>query len=107
MVKLLLNSIISTTNPKFMTLDIKDFYLMTPMKRYKYFCMKLDFFPQDIIDKYNLTSKVDQNGNLHCEVRRGMYGLPQAGIITQQLLEKTTPESRLHTKQTHARLLEA
>jgi hypothetical protein len=31
-VKLLLNSIISTTNAKFMTLDIKDFYLMTPMK---------------------------------------------------------------------------
>ena len=31
-VKLLLNSIISTPNEKFMTLDIKDFYLMTPMK---------------------------------------------------------------------------
>jgi hypothetical protein len=31
-VKLLLNSIISTTYAKFMTLDIKDFYLMTPMK---------------------------------------------------------------------------
>ena len=36
-VKLLLNSIISTTIAKFMTLDITDFYLMTPMKRYKYF----------------------------------------------------------------------
>jgi hypothetical protein len=31
-VKLLLNSIISTPNAKFMTLDLKDFYLMTPMK---------------------------------------------------------------------------
>ena len=36
-VKLLLNSIISTPNAKFMTLDLKDFYLMTPMKRYEYF----------------------------------------------------------------------
>jgi hypothetical protein len=87
-VKLLLNSIISTTNAKFMTLDIKDFYLMTPMKRYEYFRMKLDLFPQDIIDEYDLTSKVDQNGNVHCEVRRGMYGLPQAGIIAQELLEE-------------------
>jgi hypothetical protein len=60
-VKLLLNSIISTTNAKFMTLD-------TPMKRYEYFHMKLDLFPQDIIDKYIFTSKVDQNGNVHCEV---------------------------------------
>jgi hypothetical protein len=30
-VKLLLNSIISTQHAKFMTIDIKDFYLMTPM----------------------------------------------------------------------------
>jgi hypothetical protein len=36
-VKLLLNSVISTPNAKFMTLDLKDFYLMTPMKRYEYF----------------------------------------------------------------------
>jgi hypothetical protein len=52
-VKLLLNSIISTPNTKFMTLNLKDFYLMTLMKRYKYFCMKLDLVPQDIIDEYN------------------------------------------------------
>ena len=50
-VKLLLNSIISTPNTKFMTLEIKDFYLMTLMKRYEYFRVKLDLFPQDIIDK--------------------------------------------------------
>jgi hypothetical protein len=50
--------------------------------------MKLDLFPPDIIDKYNLANKVDQNGNGHCEVRRGMYGLPQAGIIAQELLKE-------------------
>ncbi len=50
--------------------------------------MKLDLFPQDIIDEYNLTSKVDHNGNVHCKVRQGMYGLPQAGIIAQELLEE-------------------
>ena len=61
---------------------------MTPMKPYEYFQMKLNLFPQDIINKYDLTNHVDQNGNVHCEVRRGMYGLPQAGIITQELLEE-------------------
>ena len=50
--------------------------------------MKLNLFPQDIIDEYNLTSKVDQNGNVHCEVRRGMYGLPQEDIIAQPFLEE-------------------
>ncbi len=36
-VKLLLNSIIFTPNAKFMTLDLKEFYLISPMKRYEYF----------------------------------------------------------------------
>ena len=85
---LVLNSVISTDNAKFMTIDIKDFYLMMPMKRYEYFRMKLDLFPQDIIDEYNLHDKVDADGNVFCEVRRGMYGLPQAGIIAQQLLKE-------------------
>jgi len=34
-IKLLLNSIISTPNAKFMTMDITDFYLKTPMARYE------------------------------------------------------------------------
>jgi hypothetical protein len=86
-VKLLLNSIRSTPNAKFMTIDIKDFYLKTPMVHYEYFCMKLELFPEDIIEEYDLRNKVDAKGNVHCEVRRGMYGLPQAGIIAQELLE--------------------
>jgi hypothetical protein len=35
-IKLLINSTISTQGAKFMTMDIKDFYLITPMARYKY-----------------------------------------------------------------------
>ncbi len=35
-VKLLINSTISTLNAKYMTMDIQDFYLNTPMARYKY-----------------------------------------------------------------------
>jgi hypothetical protein len=50
-VKLLLNSIISTNNVKFTTIDLKDFYLMTPMRRYEYFRMKLDLFPNNIIEE--------------------------------------------------------
>ncbi len=50
--------------------------------------MKIKLFPEDIIQEYNLRNKVDATGNIHCKVRRGMYGLPQAGIITQELLEE-------------------
>jgi hypothetical protein len=50
-----------------------------------------DLFPQDIIKEYGLNNKVDTDGNVFCEVRRGMYGLPQAGVIAQELLT-----TRLH-----------
>ncbi len=50
--------------------------------------MKLELFPEDIIAEYDLRTKVDASGNVHCEVRRGTYGLPQAGIITRELLEE-------------------
>ena len=71
-----------------MTIDIKDFYLMTPMERYEYFKMKIDLIPEDIIEEYNLQNKVDDRGYVHCEVRRGMYDLPQAGLIAQEQLIK-------------------
>ena len=67
-VKPMFNSIISMPNAKFMTIDIKDFYLMNPMDRFKYFWMNLDLFPQDIIKEYGLRNKVDADGNVFCEV---------------------------------------
>jgi hypothetical protein len=87
-VKLMLNSIVSTPNAKFMTIDLKDFYLLTPMSRYKFFRLKFELFPQDVINEYSLQNKVDADGNVFCEVKRGMYGLPQARIIAQELLTK-------------------
>ncbi len=50
--------------------------------------MKLDLFPEDVIDKYDLCNKVDTNGNVHCKIQCRMYGPPPAGIIAQELLEK-------------------
>ena len=87
-VKLLLNSVISTKNARFMTIDIKDFYLNTPMKRFEYMRLKMSEIPQDFIDEYNLQDKVTADGYVHLEIRKGMYGLPHAGRIAQDLLEK-------------------
>jgi hypothetical protein len=68
-VKLMFNSIISTPNAKFMMVDIKDFYLMTPMDHFEYFQMKVELFPQDIKEEYKLHDKVDADGNAFCKVR--------------------------------------
>ncbi len=75
-VKILINSIISTAGAKFMTMDIKDFYLNTPMASYKYMRLCIADMPEDIIKHYNLRDKATLNGYVYCEIQKGMYGLP-------------------------------
>ena len=84
-VKLLLNSVISTPDAKFMTIDMKDFYLNTPKDQFEYMKQKLSDLPKYFVTLYNLASKVDKKDFVYLEIRRGMYGLPQAGILAQQL----------------------
>ena len=50
--------------------------------------LKLRDLPEDFVTLYNLVYKVDKNGFVYLKIRRGMYGLPQAGILSQQLLLK-------------------
>ena len=45
LIKILLNSVISTKGAWFMAGDIKNFYLMTPLKRYEYVKLKLSDIP--------------------------------------------------------------
>ncbi|EJK70216.1 hypothetical protein THAOC_08441, partial [Thalassiosira oceanica] len=87
LVKILLNSVVSTPGAKFMTTDISDFYLATPLKRMEYLRLSLRDIPEEIISEYNLHEKA-VNGHVFVEVSRGMYGLPQSGLLANELLEK-------------------
>ena len=87
-VKMHLNSVISTKGARYCTFDIKDFYLMTPMERPEFMRMKLSDLPPEFVTLYDLTSIAEKNGTVYIKVQKGMYGLPQAGILAQQLLEK-------------------
>ena len=51
-VRLLLNSVIYTPKAEFMIIDMKDFYLNTPMNCPEYLRMKLSHFPEDAIEYY-------------------------------------------------------
>jgi len=89
--KLLFNSVLSTPGARFMTADLKDFYLGTPMDRYEYMRIPVDMLPTAIIDQYDLTPLI-HNGHVYVEIRRGMYGLPQAGkIANDQLIKFLAP----------------
>ncbi len=58
------------------------------MARYEYMHLKLVDMPADIIAHYKLRNVTTPDGYVYCEIRKGMYGLPQAGIIAQELLAK-------------------
>ena len=58
------------------------------MKRYKYMHTKITNIPKEIINEYKLNIKVKEDGYVYCKIRKGMYCLPQAGIIAQELLEE-------------------
>ena len=85
-VKLLLNSIISTPTEKSMTMDIKNFYLNTPLKRYKYLCFKMNDIPEDVQQVCTLEEKATDEGWVYAVVRESIYGLMQAGLLVQELL---------------------
>jgi hypothetical protein len=86
-VKCLFNSVISTPGAKCMSADAKDFYLGTPMERPEFMRIPIKMIPTVIIDQYNLLPLV-HNGYVMVEINKGMYGLPQAGILANERLVK-------------------
>ena len=67
-VKLLLNSIISSPGSKFLTININNFYLNTPMERFEYMRLKLSDLPEDFVERYNLEPKSDKNGQVYVKI---------------------------------------
>jgi hypothetical protein len=69
-----------------MMMDIKNYYLGTPLPRFEYMKMLLLRFLKEIIQKYNLNA-LAIDGWVYTEIRKGMYGLKQAGLLANQLLQ--------------------
>ncbi len=47
--------------------------------------MPITLFPADIVDHYRLKEKALE-GYIYIEIQKGMYGLPQAGILANKLI---------------------
>jgi hypothetical protein len=69
-----------------MMMDIKNYCLGTPLPRFEYMKMLLSRFPAEIVQKYNLNA-LAVDGWVYIEIRKDMYGLKQAGILANQLLQ--------------------
>jgi hypothetical protein len=69
-VKLHLNSIISTKNARYCTINLKDFYLNTPMDRPEYMRMKISNLPPNFVKAYNFINLVTNDGTIYVKYRR-------------------------------------
>jgi hypothetical protein len=69
--KCIWNSTIYTESARYMCLDVKNFYLRTPMKSFEYMRIPVKLIPQEIIEQYNLLPLVS-DGHVYIEVQKGM-----------------------------------
>ena len=89
--KVLLNSTISDAEQgsRFMTADIKDYFLATPMAKAEYMKVKYKHIPEDIRQQYNLSEEVAKDDYVYIKIKRGMYGLKQAAILAYDNLQNS------------------
>jgi hypothetical protein len=88
----MLTSVISRKGAWFACIDIKNFYLDTPMEDPEYVHIKITDIPEEFILEYWLAGKDDINRWIYFEIFRGCYGLPQAGILANNFLRERLEE---------------
>jgi hypothetical protein len=84
--KFLINSTLSIEDAAMIMTDIKNYYIGKPLPRFEYMKMLLSRFPEEIVQKYNLNA-LAVDGWVYIEIRKGMYGLKQAVLLANQLLQ--------------------
>ena len=63
-------------------------YLQNQMTDYEYMHIPRHLMPQEFIDEYGFERKI-YKGFCYCEIRKGIYGLPQAGKLASTLLKQS------------------
>ena len=87
--KLIINCVISDHskfNSKFCAIDLKDFFLKTPMTRPEFLRIHSRYLSPDFRTEYKLNDLIDSDGYVYFQVNKGMYGLKQAAILAYKLL---------------------
>ena len=71
-----------------MSIDISSFYIQNDLADYQYIRFHISMIPQEIIDEYNLTSIMEDDGYCYAEIRKAMYGLKEAGYLSNIELKR-------------------
>ena len=86
--KLLFNSVISDSHlgARFMSLDIKDFFLQSILHDTEYLRIHSNYFLPDIRTKYNIDNLIATDGYVYYKIKRGMYRSNQAARLARDQL---------------------
>ena len=87
--KVLLNSTISDAckGARFMTADIKYYFLATSMAKAEYMKVRYNHISDDIKHQYNLQEKLNANDYIYICIKKAMYSLKQAAILAYDNLQ--------------------
>ena len=97
-----MNGVVSTPGARFAGGDVKDVYLNTPLKKKRYGKVRAKYIPEGTIRKTKLGQYIEDDGWLHFEIGKGMYGIPEAGRLANDLLRsglKNMDTSKQHIHQ--------
>jgi hypothetical protein len=92
LIKIFLNSVISTPGAKFANADLSNFYYNHDLKRPEFARVKLTDIPQEIINEYKLNEKMTPDGWIYIKCIKTVPGLPQSGSLSHEALEKRLNE---------------
>ena len=89
--KILLNSAISDARKgaRFMSLDVKDHFLVTPMANPEHMRVRIKDIPPDIQHQHCIDKLVSTDGWVCAKIQKGMPGLKQAAILVHQHLKNS------------------
>ena len=77
---------------RYFGIDLKNFYLGTPMTNYQYISVLQKMIPKEVWDDPRYTIHISADGFVYLEIRRGMYGLKEAGVLAfEQLARHLAP----------------
>jgi hypothetical protein len=97
--KVLFNSVISTPNAKFMGIDLKTFYLNTPLDRYEYMKMPIALIPPQIINQYELLPLV-HNGLSSSKSKRACMACPRPASSQANSFKNDSPSTAMRLQNT-------
>ena len=73
-----------------MNADIINYYLNNPISDFRYMRIHIRYIPHEVIVEYSLLSITDSSRYVYVNIRNGMYGLKESGIIAYKRLVKKT-----------------